>query len=183
MSLFSPSPRKSDTNALTASHPAPAPGTVMGRKVPVLDFLYQLKKGETIHFVTEGKWSSHEMLARLLEITGAASVRISTYSMTEDPARMLVNYLHTGQISDLKVITDKRFQGQQGAAHQLAIANFPVVLSDVHAKVMVIRNADWNVVVLGSANFTRNKRTESGVVIENRTAAEFHWNWIDGKAS
>lgn len=179
--LFNPKDKDKEQANLHTTHTAPKSGMVMGRKVEVLDFLGQLKKGDVIHFVTAGKWSSHELLSRILDVTGAAAVRISTYSMTEDPTRMLVNYLQNGTITNLKVITDKRFEGQQGKAHQLASNNFEVVLTDVHAKVMVIRNKDWNVVVIGSANFTRNKRTECGVVVENEQAAEFHWNWIDQK--
>jgi len=180
MSLFK-TEKESDspTGPLITTQTVPAGSTVMGRKIPFLNSIDQLTKGGAIHFVTEGKWSSHELLSKLLEITGPASVRISTYSMTEDPTRMLVNYLSTGFITDLKVVSDKRFKSNQGPAHQLASANFPIVLTDVHAKVIVLRNDHWNVTVVGSANFTRNKRKESGVIIEDEKIAEFHFKWID----
>lgn len=181
MSLFQTQKDSKSADALTTAHPMPPCGMVMGRKVSILAFINGLMPNGAIHFITEGKWSSHELLSCILDLTGAACVRISTYSMTEDPVRMLVNYVHDGRISDLKVITDKRFRGQQGAAHQLAVANFPVILTDVHAKVMVVRNEKWNVVVVGSANFTRNKRNESGIVLDNKEAADFYWNWIDAK--
>lgn len=155
----------------------------MGRKVAVLDSVSELKKGGALHFTTQGKWSTHELLSVLLGITGPAGVRISTYSMTEDPVRMLCNYLTLGSITDVKVVTDKRFKTNQADALQLATANFPLVMIDVHAKVMVIRNDEWNVVVVGSSNFTRNKRIEAGVIMENEQAAEFHWNWIDNAGS
>jgi hypothetical protein len=180
MSLFQTKKTNSEKTAPSLLQPVPTEHTVLGRKTDVLSFLDNLEKGECIHFVTEGKWSSHEMLNAILRKTGASAVRISTYSMTEDPVRYLVNALGTGMITNLKVITDKRFKGQQAAAHQLASANFGVTLTDVHAKVMVIRNDEWSVTVMGSANFTRNKRRESGIVIESPVAAQFHWNWING---
>jgi len=153
--------------------------TAMGRKVVVLDAISSLGKGQMLTFCTEGKWSSHELLAKLLHHTGPARVRISTYSMTEDPTRMLVNYVAMGQITDLKVVTDKRFQKSQAQVHQLAASNFPLVMADVHAKVIVLQNDDWNITVIGSANFTRNKRRESGIIIDSIDIANFHWKWID----
>ncbi len=179
MSLWEVKKTDSEKTPPSLLQPVPKEHTVLGRKTDVLSFLDNLEKGECIHFVTHGKWSSHELLNAILRITGTAAVRISTYSMTEDPVRYLVNALGTGMITDLKVITDKRFKGQQAAAHQLAAANFSVTLTDVHAKVMVIQNDDWNVVILGSSNFTRNKRRETGIVMESPIAADFHWKWIN----
>lgn len=147
---------------------------VQGRKAEFFKELPQLKQGSTIYFATVGKWSSHELLAYLLSITGPADVGISTYSMTEDPARLIVDFMSQGIIRKMHLVSDKRFKTHQPNAYQLAIANFPVFLTDIHAKVMVIRNEQWDVVVLGSANFTRNKRREVGCIVADSATAAFY---------
>jgi hypothetical protein len=153
--------------------------TVMGRKVDVLASLPKLERNTQLHFCTEGKWSSHELLAKLLEITGPADVELTSYSFTEDPVRMLTQYLDSGIIKNLMVLVDKRVKVQNPSAYQLAVANFRYMkLVQIHAKVMIIRNDKYSITVISSANYTRNKRIEVGCITENFEIAMFHQNWI-----
>lgn len=153
--------------------------TVMGRKVDVLASLPSLERNSQLHFCTEGKWSAHELLAKLLEMTGPAEVALTSYSFTEDPLRMLKQYMDTGIIQDLFVLVDKRVEKENPRAYQLAVANFRnLQLVHIHAKVLVIRNAHWNLSVVSSANYTRNKRIEVGCITENESICQFHFDWI-----
>lgn len=179
MSLFRTASPKKEGSETTITADLPSANTVMGRKVEVLAALEDFTAGQCMVFRTEGKWSSHELLAQLLRLTGPAEVCISTYSMTEDPVRMLVNQLSTGQITKLQVICDTRFTAQQAAAHQLAKANFHLHLCHVHAKCMTISNDRWSLSVIGSANFTRNKRLECGVIIDDAAICAFNRKWIE----
>lgn len=156
--------------------------TVMGRKVDVLASLPMLERKSQLHFCTEGKWSAHELLARLLQMTGPAEVALTSYSFTEDPLRMLKQYLDSGMIIDLKVLVDKRVEKENPRAYQLAVANFRnLSLCHIHAKVMIIKNSDWSITVVSSANYTRNKRIEVGCITESESIAQFHLSWISEK--
>ena len=52
-----------------------------------------IQPGANIFWVSDGKWSMHEMLLEILNITGAADVYISSYAMSETPARILAQAL------------------------------------------------------------------------------------------
>ncbi len=46
----------------------------------------------------------------------------------------------------------------------MCVANFPVVISPVHAKVALLENENWKISVSGSLNFTTNPQPERGVI-------------------
>jgi len=172
--------KPSGTSALTAlSSVSTDSFSVLGRKVDVLASFDNLRSGTHLHFCTQGKWSSHEMLAKLLTITGSAEVCLTSWALTEDPVRMLVQMKQAGIITEMFMVVDKRIKVHNPIAYQLAEANFDKLkLANIHAKVITIRNTDWNLTVLNSANFTRNKRFEAGAVIDDEKMAAFHSSWI-----
>lgn len=176
MSLFRTDEFKDESLTTSSAHLNGAHWNiaVTGRKAELFDSLGALCQNSSIWYMTQGKWSTHELLLHLLKQTGPANLTIATYSMTEDPVRVLVEQKRMGFLKDVLIVADKRFRGQQPEAFQLAEQNFTVKLKDIHAKVMVLRNEQWNIVVLGSAIFTRNKRNEAGVILENADMAAFY---------
>lgn len=155
--------------------------SVLGRKVDVLAQLPKMTKRAHLHFCTEGKWSSHEMLAVILARTGPAALSLTSWGLTEDPVRHMAHLMRQGTITSIRMLLDKRIVAHNPQAYQLAQAQFGngVITANIHAKVMVVRNAQWDIVVITSANMTRNKRIEAGVIMESPEAAEFHENWIN----
>lgn len=151
----------------------------MGKKADILCSIDRLAKGHTLHYCTEGRWSSHELLARLLHLAGPSEVCLTSWALTEHPVRMLLKFTNEGLITDLHLVTDKRIKVNNPNAYQLAVANFPnMLLADLHAKVLTVSNDNWKLSVVGSANFTRNKRFESGVITESEAITSFHSKWI-----
>ena len=164
--------------ALFALPGAPAI-TVLGRKVDALQALPKLTKSSHLHFVTKGHWSSHELLTSLLAVSGPANVSLTSWGLTEDPVRQLVALRSEGQIKELTMLIDRRIMVHCPTAYHLAKANIPRLrLINIHAKVIVVRSADWNITLITSANFTRNKRIEVGVISEDKTLAALHEGWI-----
>jgi hypothetical protein len=98
--------------------------TVMGKKADILTAIDQLKPNHSLHYCTEGRWSSHELLARLLHLAGPSEVCITSWALTEDPIRMLVNMIEDGLITDVHLVTDVRIKVNSPNAYQLAKANF-----------------------------------------------------------
>jgi hypothetical protein len=176
MSLFRTDEYKDESLTASSAHLTGAHWNiaVSGKKAVLFDSLGTLCPNSSIWYMTQGKWSTHELLLHLLKQTGPVHLTIATYSMTEDPVRVLVEQKRMGFLKDVLIVADKRFRGQQPEAFQLAEQNFKVMLKDIHAKVMVLRNEQWNLVVLGSANFTRNKRNEAGVILDNADMAAFY---------
>lgn len=145
----------------------------------VADIVACMKNGRTVHFYTNGAWSMYELLVGLTEITGPCKVYLSTYALSETSARALHMLQNTGIIKELHCLIDNRIDTRSAGSFQLlqAIAD-RCVLAACHAKATVIVGKDVSVCIIGSANYTENKRIECGMGTTDRDACDFHMNWI-----
>ena len=122
----------------------------------------------------------HEMVRMILLKTGPAKVWMTTWTITEEPMRILLDLIKTGYISELSAVLDYRIEKRKPEAFQLASNIITrIKLTKCHAKVAVIRNEEWNVTIVGSANFSKNPRIEAGVIFTDKESADFHIQWID----
>lgn len=143
------------------------------------DALALVTEGRCIHWVSEGDWSMHDMLIGLLMISGPADVYLSSYAFSEYPARLIGDLVDRKAIKKLFCLIDKRLDVRSASALTI-IRNVATKLQLVqtHAKVTVIENDKIMIVAIGSANYTSNKRYETGLVIVDREAANFHKKWM-----
>lgn len=146
-------------------------------------FKSQLKSFEMFkhyHYATGGQWNMHDLLLYLLGITGSADVFITTWSITEEPVRALINAMDAGLIKTLNCVFDHKVKEQKSKAFLLAESNFTsVTLAKCHAKVTLIVNDVWQVSISGSANYTRNPRAERGLICTVPGVASFDKQWIE----
>lgn len=144
--------------------------------------MIDIQQGETIHYATMGDWSTHNLIGHLLETTGTAEIWACTWSMTEDSIRSLLKLKNEGHIKKLHILCDWRVKIRCPEAMIMARQNFAELkVATCHAKVCVIQNANWQISIVGSANFTNNPRIEAGVITENQEIAQFHKNWISAE--
>ncbi|AWW31841.1 hypothetical protein DN752_17830 [Echinicola strongylocentroti] len=140
----------------------------------------EIDHDQCIQFSTGGKWSMHHLLEYLLLKTGPAKVWLTTWTITEEPMRALVDMIRKGLITEINAVLDYRIEKRKPEALQLAsniITN--IRLTKCHAKVLVIQNEQWKITVLGSANLSKNPRIEAGVIFTDEKSAKFHAQWID----
>jgi hypothetical protein len=139
-----------------------------------------LEKSSITHFFSCGTWSTHELVYYLLSKTGPADVLISVWSISEIAARLLIDMLDKGMITQLRAVLDYRSKNRHPAAHQLAAHSFSKLNTfPCHAKLTVITNDKWTVTVNGSANYTNNPRPEAGVIDTHATTAAFYTRHIE----
>src|SRR4051794_38183001 len=135
----------------------------MSQDLALKSVIKLIAKNSIIYWVSDGKWSMHEMLVDLLNITGPARVHISSYAMCETAARTLAQLKNTKMITELYCLLDNRIDVRSAGAFQLIKSiSTKCVLVDTHAKVTCIENDTWRLAVIGSANYTENKRYEAG---------------------
>ena len=138
-----------------------------------------VKMGQNIHFASIREWSAHGLLAHLLKQTGPAALYFSTWSISEDSLRSLVNKKNAGEIQKISAVFDWNVKNQRPEAYQYAKKNIPdLILSTCHAKSTVIQNKTWSIAIIGSANYTANPRIETGVITCEKIVADFHKDWI-----
>lgn len=143
------------------------------------DVINLVDKGRLITWVSNGDWSMHNMLMSLLDVTGPADVWISSYALSETPARYLLQLREKKLISKLTMLIDNRVDTRTANTLQIvrSVAD-SWALVDTHAKVTAIKNADWQIAVIGSANYTENIRYEAGVIQCTPEAVEMQITWI-----
>ena len=141
----------------------------------------KVRTGEICHFVSEGRFSGHELLMFLLKDYNHsnAEVYIATWKISEDPARQIVQAKNKGIIGDLHLLVERRMTIKSPQALQLIQHNTTSFgMADCHAKVFVINDSCQPLTVVMSANFSNNPRIEAGVIDTTIEAAEFHVEWI-----
>ena len=153
---------------------------VMSNDLSLKSVIKLITPGANIFWVSDGKWSMHAMLMEILNVTGAADVFISSYAMSETPARILTQLKNTGAIKKLHCVLDNRVDVRSAGSHQLMKAMCDrLVLVKTHAKVTVVMNDQWKLAVIGSANYTENERYESGIITLNPDAVDLQLRWME----
>lgn len=155
------------------------PGSTYVTDDTLIEGLEKLKMGEMCEWVTEGRWSQHQLIAALLHITGPAQVSIATWAIAQKPLEVLHQLKTEGLITNLYGLFESKIEAYHGKSLAYARGFFnDIRLAKCHAKVTVIENDTWQIAVISSANWTINRRTESGVIICKAESATFHRNWI-----
>ena len=145
----------------------------------VKDVIGSLEPSQSIHYASMGDWSTHDLLFYFLSQTGPAEVYFTTWAISEFAIRQLYSFVTSGLITKLSGIFDYRNGIHKPAELQfLKQITTNIKAAKCHAKVLVILNETWGISIVGSANFTRNPRIESGVCCNDRQTAEFHKSWI-----
>ena len=140
----------------------------------------QLDSLTTVKFVTDGAWSMHHLLAYCLMKCGPSKVYISTWTMTEEPARHILKMKESGMIKSLTCLFDHRISTRAVGAMQLINAiSDKIALIKVHAKITCIVGENMKVSIVGSANYSRNRRLEAGTIFTDPAAVDFDLKWIN----
>jgi hypothetical protein len=140
----------------------------------------EIEKDKVIPFATGGKWSLHQLMEYFLIQTGPCKLWFTTWTISEEPLRAMLDMIKKGMITELNAVLDYRIARNKPEAFQLAgniITN--IKLTKCHAKAMVMTNEEWQVTIIGSANLSKNPRLEAGVIFTDRETAEFNIDWIE----
>lgn len=139
----------------------------------------EIKPGNFIEFCTAGEFSMHQLLQYLLTISGPANVYLSTWTIKEEPARVLHALKKSGKIKNLYCVLDYRIRTQDAKHfHFIESILTGYVLTKCHAKVIAIEGVRANMAVVSSANMSNNPRIEAGYIACNSMSMNFHKDWI-----
>lgn len=146
----------------------------------VLEVADLLDSAKHVHWVSRAEWSAIDLLLSILAKHDLApTIYMSTYAFSEKPARVLANLLDEGKISLLYCVIDSRVDVRSQSALQLIKGcATKLVMADTHAKVTTIIYPEHRYTIVGSANYTSNKRIEAGIVSTCAEVSMFHYKWI-----
>jgi hypothetical protein len=139
-----------------------------------------LQEGKHVHYVSDGDWSTNDLVMELLKLYKPAELFITTYALRELPVRQIILAQERKEILSVHMLIDYRAKARTPEVFQLAEMNINrIYLTNIHAKVTVLRSEAGCVTIVGSANWTQNPRIECGIISLNRSVADFHIGWIE----
>lgn len=131
------------------------------------------------YFRTDGAWSTIDIIGYLLEQCGCSDIYFSTWSIGPDAIRAFHEWKESGAVKIASGIVDEGFRNRKPDIFHQALNTFDQLkFFKSHAKVAVIKGDIMSVTLMGSANMTRNPRTEVGIIIPGDQIAEKNIQWI-----
>lgn len=153
---------------------------VSGRYLSMKTAIGDIEPNSTIHFITAGSWSMHDLLAYVLRYTGPADVRCFTFAWGPDATRTAINLRNAGTIRHLWIALHSVMKKWTVSAMQIMEKYCEKIsLIPLHAKGFIVENENWRVSVIGSANFSNNQCIEGGVITTDRNVYDMHRRWLD----
>ncbi|MDE6022953.1 MAG: phospholipase D family protein, partial [Muribaculaceae bacterium] len=106
-----------------------------------------------------------DVLQWILDQTGPADIRISSFSISEEFLRRIYFIGKKGLVRSLDIVLDHK-------ATNKTLILWPFIaqtvrscyLSSNHSKMLLVSNDKWNVAMVTSQNLTRGNRFESGFI-------------------
>lgn len=140
----------------------------------------ELKPDGVTYFVTNGAWSMYELLHYLIKQTGPAAVDAFTWNLSMSAANTIIRLREQGYITSFRFLINSIMQRfMMEAISVLQRHCEKIILFPNHAKGFLLKNDQWTVSVLSSANFSNNPQIEGGVISCNPAVYKMHRRWLD----
>lgn len=143
--------------------------------------------GESLHAVCTSRLDLTDILSALLEKVGKCDrMLIATLGYHERNLRMMLQWLDTGRVRSLGLVTSRFHQAHKGALFEETLTEFRernqrAVAVHSHAKVTCLHFAGGATMVCeGSANLSANGSSREQIAIINDPAlTRWHSAWIE----
>jgi len=143
----------------------------------------RLKKNCRIMGLTHGDFSLIDMIYAILKKVGKSKVYISTWSAGIKDANNVKWIMDNSDlIESVMLITDHSFATRQkkyavSISELFGIEN--IRTSEVHAKFVLIENAEWKITIRSSMNLNANKTCESFEIDEDQEIFDFYYSFVE----
>lgn len=120
----------------------------------------KIYKGMEIFGITKGQFSIIDIICHLVDQVGVCDVVICTWTAATGDIQRVNDLVYNDKIEKLSFILDRSFITRKPKEFDFLNERCEVVISNVHAKFVTIKNKDWNIVVRSSMNLNKNSRIE-----------------------
>lgn len=139
-----------------------------------------LKPNCIVPFFSDGNWNLYQLLSHCLSFTGKASVKMSSFSLSENAIRSFINDKQSGRIDCISMLFDisipKRKFDLMLFAHEVVSE---IRLAPNHSKVVIIEGEHLNATIITSHNLTPNPRIEAGCIFTTHKHFNFYNRTFD----
>lgn len=131
-------------------------------------------------FFSEGNWSLYQLVSHCLQFSGKASIKISSFSLSENAIRSFIEDRDKGLIDNIVMLFDisipKRKFDLMLFAHEVISE---MRLAPNHSKVVLISGDIMDVAIISSHNLTPNPRLEAGCIFTQPDIISFYNHMFD----
>lgn len=145
-----------------------------------------LAQGCAMTGLTMGQFSLLDLVAAVLEQTGAADVSVSTWTTGIRDIERAAWLLESGAIRAFSLLTDRSFPGRQPDYCTALVKRFgdsAIRSTRTHAKFAVIVNDGWSIVIRSSMNLNTNPRFEQFDLDDDAALCRFFLDHIEAQAA
>ena len=124
----------------------------------------KIEKGCEIFGLTKGDISIVNIISEVVRQVGKCDVVVATWAAAGYDTGKLKEIKDNGLINNISFILDYSAESKLGKERFAALRSyFPdnVYLTKIHAKFILIKNENWNIVIRTSMNLNENKRMEN----------------------
>ncbi|ADV47065.1 hypothetical protein Nitsa_1820 [Nitratifractor salsuginis DSM 16511] len=136
----------------------------------------EIEHGQDVFILTYGQFSLIDALIAILRQTGPADVIMSTWTAAAAHLDKTAAMMEDKNIRSLKMIVDRSFRTRQPKYFARMIELFGEECFreiTTHAKFLVVKNDEWNIVVRTSMNLNENPRLENLEISDDKNFADF----------
>jgi len=138
-------------------------------------------KGCHVMGLTMGQFSLIDMIHSILKKTGPADLYIATWSAGIKDAHQVQWMRETNLITGIRLLTDHSYINRQ-SKYAMAIEDLfgaeNIRTSEMHAKFVVIKNAEYSVTIISSMNLNANRTCETFAIYEDAEITQFYLDFL-----
>lgn len=136
----------------------------------------KITPGMEVFGFSKGQFSKIDIIEHCLLTTGPADVTIVTWSASAGDIKRAHSFLNNRAIRGIRFLVDFSFKARKPHFLKALVEAFGpdcIRMTVIHAKFVLIRNEDWNIVLRTSMNLNYNPRFENFEISESKEFAKF----------
>lgn len=146
------------------------------------DAIGRLQKDTDLFILTYGQFSLIDAIVCVLDQTGPAHVVVGTWTAADAHLERTAALIESAEMLSFRMIVDRSFPTRQPkyCAHMELLFGMECIRTiRTHAKFVLIRNGQWDVVIRTSMNLNENPRLENIEISDNADFARFFQSVAD----
>lgn len=164
---------------LSMNHPAAYLGSQDDYLSKYLKEIDWKERDKTYHFTSNGRFALHDILIHIAARTENPECIVSSFNLSEIAAKLFIRAFDKGIFKSLAFILNAQKKSNFADAVKLIDGKFPMVFTNIHAKVGLIWNDYRFVTVVTSGNLSSNGNVERGFISTSKEVFDFDKKWID----
>lgn len=132
-----------------------------------------------VHFLSDGRFSLHDLIYFFIKQTGPANVIVSSLSLSNSASILFRRAFDNYRFLSLRIILNaqKRHHSKKGYSNLKTAAL--IKFADIHDKVACISNEKFKISIVTSSNLTRNQNKEAGVIFFDFDTYDFYYKFLN----